>query len=145
MAVEHMSGDKITSVPNTSLYRFFILNNLSSRSGRKITKNVAPGNRVSAHEATRDIIDAPRSNRFHPELRYLRIPSPKTLIRASVTKTAEDSSLLILLAYSIGGLLSVTHLRRIGECPSTQQICELTLSGLQSIGTILRTWKFRCQ
>lgn len=85
-----MSGDKITSVPNTSLYLFFILNNLRSRSGRKITKNVAPGNRVSAQEATRDIIDAPRSNRFHPELRYLLIPSPRTLVSASVTKTAKN-------------------------------------------------------
>lgn len=85
--MEDIKGVKITSVPNTSRYLFFILNNLSSRSGLNRTKNVAVGKRDKIQAATSVIIDVPKSKRFHPELRYRLVPSPNTFISASVTYT----------------------------------------------------------
>lgn len=89
-AVEDINGVKITSVPNTSRYLFFILNNLNNRSGLNKTKNFAVGKRYKIQAATRVIIDVPKSKRFHPELRYRLVPSPSTFINASATNTIKN-------------------------------------------------------
>ena len=93
IAVEHICGVKITSVPKTSRYLFFNLNNRRILRGLKTTRNIAVGKSVRPIAATRVIIDAPRSKRFHPELRYRLTPRPKTLVRASAAKTIRESTI----------------------------------------------------
>lgn len=91
----------MTRVPKTSRYRFFILNNLNNLSGLNRTKNVADGKRHKMQAATSVITEVPKSKRFHPELRYRLVPSPSTLISASVTNTIIKNSIIIILLLHI--------------------------------------------
>lgn len=93
-AVEHMSGVRMTKVPKTSRYRFFILKSRNVLSGRNITKITAPGNSVITQAANTVIIEVVKSKRFHPEFKYLCGPKLKIFVRASNKNTEIEINLL---------------------------------------------------
>lgn len=87
IAVEHISGDSSTNVPNMSRYRFFNLNNRSSRSGLKTTTAVTVGATSNNMTPIIAAMVTMRSKMFQPELKYSFQPSASIRIDASNKNT----------------------------------------------------------